>query len=352
MQLSLNTAGCNLVAEISTHLGRRLALTPTELLATKVHKARQLGNSLPSACHDVLESLDSAIDEGNSFDDPEVFLSLYVFLRPDLSPTVKETYARLCAVHAKLADAAEVFAIGLSYLRLTHSFGTIFDLRSTPTTRGELLKRDVVTRRAIIYSTEKLFEDLLPGRSSDFVDLSSHQRREAEKNLQHSESLLGQYLGAAFADFISVIRTVSIVGPLRVRHSFSCRTAYFGALFIDPFNRPILGIIEDLMHEYYHQRLWAWWDLCDRYALPPDNVRITLSTMAQAMVIYSSALMLLDSVRQAPEAEVAYSVRRRRFIRERLPCLIKAVEQAGRPYPILLGLRDVALSALKGSSPC
>jgi len=116
---------------------------------------------------------------------------------------------------------------------------------------------------------------------------------------------LGAGITAAFRDlktysqelWSGVSETISVIAftadDLAETRSFSMRTSYIGGIFSAICQPPAL--VENIIHEYYHCRLWTWW-LVDRPAdLPPDDVVIRspvtgatrpVAVMMQALLIY------------------------------------------------------------------
>src|SRR5690606_23783957 len=83
--------------------------------------------------------------------------------------------------------------------------------------------------------------------------------------------------------------------PPQACWSFNLRLRFPGAVFLNPFTVGAPGLAEGLLHEYLHQRMWLWWELCPPTGLPDWQRSIhspmsgqtrPLVTMLQAAVIF------------------------------------------------------------------
>lgn len=165
--------------------------------------------------------------------------------------------------------------------------------------------------RSEVLTTVKGFPGLvfLPfeGLFSDLVDRSLYppicepfNRCQLEIKLARAFELLESHSSELVSDLQKVIRTIVLVPNLgdRKRWSYNLRLAYFGGIFINPFVVGPCGLVEALIHEYVHQRLWQWWAYEPPSGLPPENATIrspvtgrmkSASVMIHAFVIYVSA---------------------------------------------------------------
>jgi hypothetical protein len=77
-----------------------------------------------------------------------------------------------------------------------------------------------------------------------------------------------------------------------VTQSFSMRTSYLGAVFSAICDPVALG--ENLIHEHYHCRLWAWWLVERPEDLPSDELVIQspITGMARPIIVMMQALLI------------------------------------------------------------
>lgn len=126
--------------------------------------------------------------------------------------------------------------------------------------------------------------------------------------------------------------------PLQAHWSFSLRMRLFGSVFINPFSVGVPGLMEGLLHEYLHQRIWLWWELCppsglpgwERWMLSPVSGKSRpVITMVHAFVIFAGVVSLhealLDGLLSCPE-ERAFSERRSAQLIAALPGLAHTLE--------------------------
>jgi len=108
----------------------------------------------------------------------------------------------------------------------------------------------------------------ISGLYNDLVDQEIYPRVVGELDttvltdyMNRSISLLQNYSNELFKDFEAAIHYIVLTPNLGEgkRWSYNLRTRYQGGIFIDPFRIEVPGIVEALIHEYLHQRLWLWW---------------------------------------------------------------------------------------------
>jgi HEXXH motif-containing protein len=110
-----------------------------------------------------------------------------------------------------------------------------------------------------------------------------------------------KYSPEILEDFHNTVRNIVLIPDAgsSKNTSYTCRLSYFGGIFVNPFGIDAYQLVESLIHEYYHQRLWQWWSYEDIDGLPPFEVCITspmtglsrpVSVMLQAFAIYISVL--------------------------------------------------------------
>src|SRR5205085_5909118 len=79
------------------------------------------------------------------------------------------------------------------------------------------------------------------------------------------------------------------------RSSFSARMFYAGGIFSSLLRGNVPALVENLIHEYFHQRLWVWWSIESPQDLPPETLMIespvtrtqkSVRVMVHAFLIY------------------------------------------------------------------
>jgi hypothetical protein len=143
------------------------------------------------------------------------------------------------------------------------------------------------------------------------------------------------------AEHVNVIAFTS--DPLEVTRSFSMRVAYLGGIFsaiCDP-----VTLAENVIHEYYHGRLWSWW-LVERPAdLPGDEVQVTspvtgeqrpLAVMLHALLIYISLMSFYQHVVRdtlITPSDVAAASARLSLLERATRTLVEHLQSAVRGLP-------------------
>ncbi|MGH1342806.1 MAG: hypothetical protein ACRBN8_14690 [Nannocystales bacterium] len=135
---------------------------------------------------------------------------------------------------------------------------------------------------------------------------SAHALRQYER----ARALLSRVDQVVFADFERTITTTALLPPVpheqgqplpQAHWSFNLRLRLPGAVFVNPFSVGVPALCEGLLHEYLHQRMWLWWELCPPCGLPRwgPSLRSPISgqmrplvTMLQALVIYRCVIQL------------------------------------------------------------
>jgi hypothetical protein len=105
-----------------------------------------------------------------------------------------------------------------------------------------------------------------------------------------------------FCDAIGLVALTSEpVGE--VPRSFSARMFYAGGIFSAILKDNAPSLVENLVHEYYHQRLWLWWSIEAPEDLPPQDMTIrspvtgadkSVQVMLHALMIYTSVCHYYD----------------------------------------------------------
>lgn len=119
----------------------------------------------------------------------------------------------------------------------------------------------------------------------------------AQSMIAAGASSLLRYSPELYAGFCEAIGVVALTsGPdVADRSSFSSRMYYAGGVFSSLLTDNVPALLENLIHEYYHQRLWVWWSIEGPHDLPPETLMIespvtraqkSVSVMLHAFLIY------------------------------------------------------------------
>lgn len=175
----------------------------------------------------------------------------------------------------------------------------------------------------------------------------------ALERFRRARALLSRVDPETSADLTHTVNTVALLPPAtlppgaalpQAAWSFNLRLRYPGAIFVNPFQVGVPGVAEGLLHEYLHQRMWLWWELCPPSGLPPWGPALRspvsgqmrpLVTMLQALVIFRCMAqlhegLLHDDAELSP-SERAWCRERHQRIRVALPELADALDARLEP---------------------
>jgi HEXXH motif-containing protein len=171
-------------------------------------------------------------------------------------------------------------------------------------------------------------------------------------------AIIGAYSDQLYHGILETVRTIAFTSDdHQVTRSFSMRTAYPGGVFsarCDP-----IALAENIIHEYYHCRLWTWWLIERPQDLPGDDISITspvtgmsrpVATMMHAALIYFS---LIDFYRVlCRDIDKASDCTQRRFCEGRLqqlergaPAVLHSLRNMLQDRPESLRFVDIVAQA-------
>lgn len=152
----------------------------------------------------------------------------------------------------------------------------------------------------VYFPTAGLFDDIV-GRDVYWGSSAPFTRDEARRTLRRAATSLKKYSTEIYSGFCDSVRVLALTGePVEdVPRSFSARTLYSGGIFSAIKLNNVPAMVENLIHEYYHQRLWLWWMIEGPADLPDEQTRIvspitgatkTVQVMLHAFLIYVSVI--------------------------------------------------------------
>ena len=143
-----------------------------------------------------------------------------------------------------------------------------------------------------------------PGLFDDVVGAGVYDGSAGARMAAHAPRMIGdaasaleRYSGELYEGFREAIGTVGLTGEPEVaeRSSYSSRMYYAGGIFSSLLQDNVPALVENLVHEYYHQRLWVWWSIEAPEDLPDESVTIqspvtgmqkSVRVMLHAFLIY------------------------------------------------------------------
>lgn len=246
-------------------------------------------------------------------------------------------------VHLGMADASTLDIEPGQYLRLVHTSGWTYwrqPGRSEPLKLKAHLNLEGV--HAVLYPPrDNLFNDLLSTRFYPPVS-TTFMVNQLKDLVQDAAAILRSYSEELYDDFNRAISVIGLTADLRdeQRWSFSCRLRYFGGMFVNPYNIPVCGVVEAMIHEYYHQRLWQWWAYDDDYSISEEVVVVSpmtgntrsVSVMMQALLIYTSILNFYIAYYELGGTSRKWIYNRIQNLRNAIPSLYRLLEEACKAH--------------------
>jgi hypothetical protein len=126
------------------------------------------------------------------------------------------------------------------------------------------------------------------------------------------------------------VSVIALVGDFG-RPGFSCRTRYYGGIFINPEYENGHWLAETIIHEHLHLKLWLWWTfepVAAQAALeveidsPVTGRRRQVGAMLQAYLIYAQCIEFYAwAVRDGGFGDIAWPRARLNGLTERAPIL-------------------------------
>jgi hypothetical protein len=284
-------------------VGRTQRRLPTDLLSKAIND-----NPAIADYRDSIEELRTLLGESTAeaseaqpgWQNPEIYPPIVGLLGAGSTQQVEKHLLNL-RLHLGLADMRGAKNLDDGYYRLTQSHGHVYRVRAGQPSR--LRKRvyfNVTGFRPVFYlPTDELFNDIVG--TNLYPRLNENYNADALIDLsQSSVQLLHQYCPEMWDDLQQVIQCIALTPDLGNpdRWSYNCRISYFGGIFINPFQVNRYGMVESLIHEYYHQRLWQWWAYEGPMDLPDETVTIispvtgnrrSAQVMIHALIVYISA---------------------------------------------------------------
>lgn len=143
-----------------------------------------------------------------------------------------------------------------------------------------------------------LFDDVIG--EAVYMGAAEIDRPDLEKVVHGAQSALRQYSIELHDGFCDAVGSVALVGTQAGldRSSYSARMRYAGGIFSSFLANNVPALLENLVHEYFHQRLWVWWSIEAPGDLPPEGVTIVspITNLDRSVQVMIHALMIYIGV--------------------------------------------------------
>lgn len=317
---------------------------PRHLLRSAI-KAHSFEGSQLERSERILCLLESA--EAGRWNNPELYPSLFQLTRADADRDralkcleLQLGCADLCPAHFE----AGFYRQGGSRCRVRRIVdGRVVDLSGATVWRLE--DSDFPT---FYLPHPHLFDDVVGGV---YIGAGDIDRSDLEEAVRGAQSALRRYSAELHDGFCDAVGCVALVGMQAGldRSSYSARMRYAGGIFSSFRPNNVPALLENIVHEYYHQRLWVWWSIEAPGDLPPEGVTIvspithldrSVQVMIHALMIYVGVAGLyaycLDSLALAPTTR-EWAERRLARIEEGIRTLPSSLRERLGDCPKTLG---------------
>lgn len=144
-----------------------------------------------------------------------------------------------------------------------------------------------------------LFDDVVGGTATYVGSALPIPPSEIKQVIRDAADVLRQYDDELYNGFTEAVGTLAITGEWNLgnRSSYSTGSVYTGGIFTSLCADSPTLLVESLIHEYYHQRLWLWWLIEAPSDIPERDVTIVspiskqerpVQVMMHALLIYVS----------------------------------------------------------------
>lgn len=258
--------------------------------------------------------------------DSEVYGPLVTLLEATADPTKTEELVRHEEILLGLRHLSEIADFPDRVFRLERSHRATFRVSGGRATRLDGATAPVVAwmknSRTLVYlPVDGLFNDLCPPEL--YPRMSGRGcSTELQGRLEQAIEVLRVVEPDVMDDFDDLIGTIVLTPPVvsdsdapgRRRWSYNLRFRYFGGIFLDLHSVDVFAAAEGLIHEYYHQRLWQWFEIEQPSGIPSSAVRVVspvtgntreARVMVHAFFIYVAALDLYRKASSSDPLAVA-----------------------------------------------
>lgn len=233
------------------------------------------------------------------WNNPELYPHLFRLLRSSHGQSRSGSELSALEGHLGLRSvSAEMFTH--RFLRVRYPQPTVFELSDKGVAPLEDVTLEMEQEFPIVYlPLPHLFDDVVGGTVQYVGSKIPIAKADIQKLISNAASILQAYDPDLYEGFLQAVGTLGVTGDWAPgsRTSYSSGAYYTGGIFASVCTDSPALLVESLIHEYYHQRLWMWW-LIDAPADMPDKDHVIVSPvsgqtrsvqiMMQALLIYVS----------------------------------------------------------------
>lgn len=244
-----------------------------------------------------------AAEDCRAHENPELFLNIAKarLVKTGKSWSELESVLR---VHCGLEPPEALLRGRDGLYRLIRVNGTATEVRNGGLQASPDVCWSVARERTILITPDAgFFSDVLPQIARGDV-LRRDSREPCKTSVLQCLDIIEQYSPALLQDMLAAVAYIVVLKQTgdSKRSSFSCGLDYYGAVFIAA-SGGVETLIEGLIHEYCHQRLWSWYYFETRNGaeLPVGEIVSPVTgrsrpayIMLQALIIYLEICRFLE----------------------------------------------------------
>src|SRR5262245_26076919 len=192
---------------------------------------------------------------------PEIYPPLHRLAAGE-EPSAAEADVRLLELHLGLVDPGCLSGYPDGYYRLVDTTGEVLLVqeRSAQAVSPRPYGAVAALKARVYFPVPGLYHDLLSEREYPMLADPPDWETELAK-IEAAARSVAEYAPPLFQDLDPVISWVALLPARSSLLSTSLRLSYFRALFLNSSRRDVdVDVLaEQLIHEYYHQRMRQWW---------------------------------------------------------------------------------------------
>jgi hypothetical protein len=236
------------------------------------------------------------------WNNPELYPHLFSLLYDGSAPSAAASMLALRA-HLDLVPLSDEMFVHHRYFRRRATGSQTFErsaggYREIPAT---IAMQPGTARFPLVYMPfPNLFDDVVGAETYCGDGEWPPDAAFVERHIAEAMEQIRTYCPVLFEGFSEAIGTIAVTAEQgkNIRHSYSAEVTYAGGIFVSIPDDNIPSLVEGLIHEYYHQRLWLWWLIEPPADLPPETLTIvspvtnterSALVMLHALLIYVSA---------------------------------------------------------------
>jgi hypothetical protein len=362
----------HVLTEIVDHFAsrpfRELQQKAEDLPAYLLSRSRHLNPLVaaqPARVATIAETLSVQNRERRAWRDPEIYYPIFTLAETADDAARTESLLTRLEIQLGLRPVQDLWQLSDGLYRLAAVDGQTYRVHAGTVTALPVQPRAALDAwPGVLYLPQPgLFADIMPAQYDRWTIVPSSGAQPVIEKLSAALTLLRRVTPDLADDFAELITVIALMpdeeeaakpaDSMRLRWSFNLRLRYFGGIFLNLYPVDVYGTLEGVVHEYYHQRLWQWWELDHPTGIPDPAAMIVspvtglqrqAAVMVQALLIYvgiHSVYRLIDPVALA--VSPSWLQTRMRHIARQVPPLYSSLRQVILPDTVIARVLDATM---------